>query len=87
MKGEPMDINKEYLDVMAEVKGLKTQLDTLVTLLFDGASLTYNKKGMNIGNDSIIMAYLKAIRPRDYRIKLEELQEQEKAKEGEEDGK
>ena len=61
-----------------------SRFETLVNMLLDGATLTYNGNGLQVGNDSAIMAFIEAVRYSDYEDTLKALQkkkeEQEKEK-------
>lgn len=58
------------------------RLDTIVIMLLDGAHLDYDGKALRVGNDEVIMSYLRAICPTDYRRKLEALQKEKENKNG-----
>lgn len=58
------------------------RLDTIVFMLFDGAHLDYDGKALRVGNDEVIMTYLRAISPAEYRRKLEALQKEKENKNG-----
>lgn len=58
------------------------RLDTIVFMLLDGAHLDYDGKALRVGNDEVIMSYLRAISPTAYRNKLEALQEEKENKNG-----
>lgn len=51
-----------------------SRFETLVNMLLDGASLTYNGNGLQVGNDSAIMAFIEAVRYSDYADALKALQ-------------
>lgn len=63
-----------------------SRFETLVNMLLDGASLTYNGNGLQVGNDSAIMAFIEAVRYSDYADALKALQKQKEEKD-KEDGK
>ena len=54
----------------------------LVNMLIDGAELDYKGKALRVGNDEVIMSYLHAISPTEYRKKLEALQKEKENKNG-----
>lgn len=58
------------------------RLDTIVFMLLDGAHLDYDGKALRVGNDEVIMSYLRAISPTEYRKKLEALQKEKENKNG-----
>ena len=58
------------------------RLNTIVFMLLDGAHLDYDGKALRVGNDEVIMSYLHAIRPIEYRKKLEALQKEKENKNG-----
>ena len=58
------------------------RLDTIVFMLLDGAHLDYDGKALRVGNDEVIMSYLRAICPTEYRKKLEALQKEKENKNG-----
>jgi hypothetical protein len=51
-------------------------------MLLDGAHLDYDGKALRVGNDEVIMSYLRAISPTEYRKKLEALQKEKENKNG-----
>ena len=58
------------------------RLDTIIIMLLDGAHLDYDGKALRVGNDEVIMSYLRAITPTEYRKKLEALQKEKENKNG-----
>lgn len=52
------------------------RLDTLITLLLDGAELDYKGKALRVGNDEAIMAFVKAIYSKAYFDTLARLQKE-----------
>ena len=82
-----MDDNTKVLihELMEEAKenALDSErLDTIVFMLLDGAHLDYDGKALRVGNAEVIMSYLRAISPTEYRKKLEALQKEEENKNG-----
>ena len=74
-----MDDNTKALinELMEEAKESaldQERLDTIVVMLLNGARLDYDGKALRVGNDEVIMSYLRAITPTEYRKKLEALQ-------------
>ena len=58
------------------------RLETIIFMLLDGAHLDYDGKALRVGNDEVIMSYLRAIRPTAYRKQLEDLQKEKENKNG-----
>ena len=58
------------------------RLETIIFMLLDGANLDYDGKALRVGNDDVIMSYLRAIRPTAYRKQLEDLQKEKENKNG-----
>ena len=58
------------------------RLETIVFMLIDGAHLDYDGKALRVGNDEVIMSYLRAISQTEYRKKLEALQKEKENKNG-----
>lgn len=58
------------------------KLNMLIATLLDGAHLDYDGKSLRVGNDEVIMAFVKAFRPLSYFEKLEELQKEKENKNG-----
>ena len=58
------------------------RLNTIVFMLLDGAHLDYDGKALRVGNDEVIMSYLRAIHPEMYAMKLEALQKEKENKNG-----
>ena len=82
-----MDDNTNVLirNLMEEAKenALDSErLCTIVFMLLDGAHLDYDGKALRVGNDEVIMSYLRAIYPAEYRKKLEALQKEKENKNG-----
>lgn len=89
-----MDDNTKVLinELMEESNGLMEEavknvidserLNTIVFMLLEGAHLDYDGKALRVDNDEVIMSYLHAIRPIEYRKKLEALQKEKENKNG-----
>lgn len=54
------------------------QLEVLISMLMDGAALSYDKDYLKIGNDKTIMDYVKAIEPKMYEERFKRLKNAEK---------
>ena len=54
------------------------QLEVLISMLLDGAALSYDKEYLKIGNDKTIMEYIKAIEPKMYEERFKRLKNAEK---------
>lgn len=53
------------------------QLEVLISMLMDGAALSYDKTCLKIGNDKTIMDYVKAIEPKMYEERFKRLKNAE----------
>ena len=82
-----MDDNTKVLIIElmeeAKIKAFESEkLNMLIATLLDGAHLDYDGKALRVGNDEVIMAFVKAFRPLSYIDKLEELQKEKENKNG-----
>lgn len=60
---------------------IEEQFSTLKTLLFEDSTLSYNKEYHILGNQNKVIEYLKAIRPEEYKKRLEKLKKENGEKE------
>lgn len=72
----------ELMERAKENAQVSERFATIVVLLLDGAHLDYDGKALRVGNDEVIMSYLRAISPTEYRKKLEALQKEKENKNG-----
>lgn len=68
------DIIERLMDQVNDYILSSERFNTLLNMLIAGAELDYTGKALRVGNDEVIMEFVKAIHPAIYKRKLEGLQ-------------